>query len=103
DTVFLQGADTSGMVPVPCLGKIDVRHILQAAELGAERIMLIGCADADCPYQRTLRWAQCRADTANRLLQGAGLGEGRVRLLQLAPQEFARLPELLAPSAREAA
>ena len=103
DTVFLQGADTSGMVPVPCLGKIDVRHLLQAAELGAERITLIGCADADCPYQRTLRWAQCRVDTANRLLQGVGLGEGRVRLLQLAPQEFARLPEFLAPSAKEAA
>jgi coenzyme F420-reducing hydrogenase delta subunit/Pyruvate/2-oxoacid:ferredoxin oxidoreductase delta subunit len=102
DTVFLQGADTSGMIPVPCLGKIDVRQLLQAVEHGAERVLLVGCADADCPYRRNLRWAQCRVDTANRLLQAAGLGEGRVKLLQLAPQEFARLPELLAHSAKEA-
>jgi formate dehydrogenase beta subunit len=102
DTVLVQSADISGMIPVPCLGKIDIRHLLQAVELGAERIALIGCADADCPYQRTLRWAQCRVDTANRLLQAAGLGEGRVKLLQLAPQEFARLPEFLGPSAKEA-
>jgi len=102
DTISLQGADTSGMIPVPCLGKIDVRHLLRAVELGAERVVLVGCADPDCPYQRTLRWAQCRVDTANRLLQAAGLGEGRVKLLQLAPQEFARLPELLSASAKEA-
>ena len=97
DTVFLQGQVASGMIGIPCLGKIDIKHLLQAVGLGAERVFLVGCADADCPYQHTLVWAQRRVDTANSLLKAAGLGE-RIRLLQLAPEEFARLPEFLAPT-----
>jgi coenzyme F420-reducing hydrogenase delta subunit len=91
------------MVGIPCLGKIDVQHILKAAALGAERVFLVGCADDDCPYQKTLVWAQRRADTARNILREAGLGHVLVEMLNLETQQFGSLSQHLVQAAQQAA
>jgi NADPH-dependent glutamate synthase beta subunit-like oxidoreductase/coenzyme F420-reducing hydrogenase delta subunit len=103
NTLYLGGVDTTGMVGIPCLGKIDVKHLLQAVGLGAERVFLVGCTDADCPYQRTLDWAQRRIDTARMVLQQAGLGGVSLHMLHLEPRQFAGLSQHLARAAQKAA
>ncbi|MDP6510768.1 MAG: FAD-dependent oxidoreductase, partial [Dehalococcoidia bacterium] len=99
---YLGGADTTGMVGIPCLGKIDVQHILKAAALGAERVFLVGCSDDDCPYQKTMVWAQRRADTARNILREAGLGHVLVEMLDLETQQFGSLPQHLVQAAQQA-
>jgi NADPH-dependent glutamate synthase beta subunit-like oxidoreductase/coenzyme F420-reducing hydrogenase delta subunit len=102
NTFYLGGADTTGTVGIPCLGKIDVKHLLGAVALGAERVFLVGCADADCPYQMTLTWAQRRLDTARAVLQQAGLSGVTLHMLHLEPQQFAVLPQHLSQAVQEA-
>ncbi|MEK7848450.1 MAG: FAD-dependent oxidoreductase, partial [Chloroflexota bacterium] len=103
DNLYMKGTDTTGMVAVPCLGKIDIKHLFQAVALGAERVFLVGCNDGDCPYQKTLVWAQRRVDTARKALGEAGLGGVTVQLLRLEPPQFASLPQQLAQAAAAAA
>ncbi len=93
DSYYLRGVKIQDMIGIPCLGKIDTKHLLKAFELGAERVYLAGCGDADCPFIKTLEWAQRRVDTVNGILKDVGLGEGRVKMLKLTPEQFKNLPE----------
>lgn len=95
DSYYLRNTKLIGMIGIPCLGKIDTKHLLKAFESGAERVYLAGCADADCPFNKTLEWAQRRVDTVNSILKDAGLGEGRVKMLKATPEQFKNLPELV--------
>ncbi|MBI4288114.1 MAG: FAD-dependent oxidoreductase [Chloroflexi bacterium] len=96
DSYYLRGVNTQGMIGIPCLAKIDTKHLLKAFELGAERAFLAGCMDADCPFTGNLEWAQRRVDTVNSLLKDAGLGEGRVKMLKVEPDQFKNLTQLVA-------
>ncbi|MDP6100974.1 MAG: hydrogenase iron-sulfur subunit, partial [Dehalococcoidia bacterium] len=95
--------DTIGMVGIPCLGKIDVQHILKAAALGADRVFLVGCTQEDCPYQKSLVWAQRRVDTARNILREAGLDHVLVEMLRLGIPQFGSLSQHLVEAAQQAA
>jgi NADPH-dependent glutamate synthase beta subunit-like oxidoreductase/coenzyme F420-reducing hydrogenase delta subunit/NAD-dependent dihydropyrimidine dehydrogenase PreA subunit len=100
---YLGGVDTIGMVGIPCLGKIDVQHILKAAALGADRVFLVGCTQEDCPYQKSLVWAQRRVDTARNILREAGLDHVLVEMLRLGIPQFGSLSQHLVEAAQQAA
>ncbi len=40
------------IIEVPCTGKVDIIHILQAFEYGADGVIVVGCMEGDCHYQR---------------------------------------------------
>ncbi len=83
-------------VPVPCLAKIDVAHLVKAFELGADGVVVAACTGEDCQFDRGSLWAQQRVNIARRVLGEMGLGEERLRMQSLSAQGFAQFGSDLA-------
>ena len=72
---------------LPCSGRTDVLYILRAIEEGAELAMVVACPNGACQFLEGNRRARLRVAYANRLLAESGLGNERVRLVNLAPDD----------------
>ncbi len=72
---------------LPCSGRTDVLYILRAVEEGADMAMVVACPDGVCQFLEGNRRARLRVRYANRLLAESGLGNQRVRLVNLAPDD----------------
>jgi len=100
-----QAADTAGsmritypenirIIRVPCAGRVDVLHILRAFEKGADGVLVLGCHEEACHHLSGNIRAKNRVSKANALLQEAGIGDQRVEMFTLAPNQgprFARI------------
>ncbi len=71
------------VVKVPCTGKLDVQMVLDAFEHGADGVMVAGCLEGDCHYQRGNLHARRRVDGVKRLLQQVGIEPERVRMFNM--------------------
>lgn len=72
---------------LPCSGRTDVLYILRAIEEGADMAMVVACPNGACQFLEGNRRARLRVAYANRLLAESGLGNERVRLVNLAPDD----------------
>jgi F420-non-reducing hydrogenase iron-sulfur subunit len=70
---------------LPCSGRSDVLYILRAVEEGADLALVVGCPDGVCQFLEGNLRAKMRVRYANQLLAEAGLGNERVRIVNLAP------------------
>ncbi|MBT7059365.1 MAG: hydrogenase iron-sulfur subunit [Lentisphaerae bacterium] len=66
------------VIPVPCAGKVDSRHILMALERGAKHVFVLGCNPESCQYIDGASRARTRTAELKELLGQAGLDAGRV-------------------------
>jgi len=86
-------------ITAACLAKVDIAHLLSAFEKGADGVLLIGCADAECRFEKAAAWIRQRVAVARRYLEEAGLGGERVKLYQLSVEDLpgfnSRLGEIL--------
>jgi NADPH-dependent glutamate synthase beta subunit-like oxidoreductase/coenzyme F420-reducing hydrogenase delta subunit len=72
------------VVRVPCVAKVEVQNILEAFDLGAEGVMLAGCAQQEeCTYLDVSKWAGKRAARAGEILKQIGVTGERVRYREL--------------------
>ncbi len=71
------------IVKVPCTGRVDTIHILQAFESGADGVCLVGCLEGDCHYMTGNIRARKRVEYAKVLLDEAGIGGGRLEMYNL--------------------
>jgi bidirectional [NiFe] hydrogenase diaphorase subunit len=71
------GADV--LVPVPCLGRVGVEHLLGALARGADGVLLLCRDQATCPYALGGALGEQRAQATAELAASCGLGDGRVR------------------------
>jgi len=69
------------IVRVPCTGKVDVQHILQAFQNGADGVYVAGCLEGDCHFKNGNTKAARRVIYAKKLLNEIGLEEERVEML----------------------
>jgi len=60
------------LVRVPCTGRVDVLHILRAAEKGYDGILVLGCHEDNCKFLRGNILARKRVEYARKLLAEAG-------------------------------
>jgi F420-non-reducing hydrogenase iron-sulfur subunit len=70
---------------LPCSGRTDVLYLLRAIEAGATLAMIVGCPEGQCQFLEGNLRAGMRVRYANRLLAEAGLGEERIRMVNIAP------------------
>ena len=70
---------------LPCSGRSDVLYMLRAVEEGADMALVVGCPDGVCQFLEGNLRAKMRVRYANRLLAEAGLGNERVRMVNVAP------------------
>jgi len=69
------------IVRVPCTGKVDVQHILQAFQNGADGVYVAGCLEGDCHFKNGNTKAARRVIYAKKLLNEIGLEEERLEML----------------------
>ncbi|HZK25157.1 MAG TPA: FAD-dependent oxidoreductase [Oscillospiraceae bacterium] len=76
------------IVRVPCVAKVEVEHILNAFNLGAEAVYVAGCQEEDeCTYQDVDKWATKRTGRAQEILTELGLEKERVEYATLSVDE----------------
>jgi coenzyme F420-reducing hydrogenase delta subunit len=75
-------ADIKELVPVICLGKVDIHEILSAfTKKGAEGVLLLGCGQGDCHFQDGNHEAQKRIFILHRVLEEFGIEKERLEIV----------------------
>ncbi len=94
------------VVPVRCLGSVNIVWIADALSRGVDGVILVGCKygdDAQCHYIRGSELANGRLENVQETLDRLVLERERIRLVELAHNEFARIPDILDEFAEEIA
>ena len=90
--------DKLRIIRIPCVGRVDVLHILKALEGGAETVLLFGCEEGACQNLVGNILASDRVAYAKKLIAEIGIDESCVRISNVAPNDpykFVRLiPEV---------
>jgi len=95
----LQAAETAAgqgyqaevrLVRVPCAGRVDPRHILNALEQGAAKVMVLGCHPENCRYLTGSTRASKRLQRLRDTLAKAGFDSNRIVFGGIAALEPAR-------------
>lgn len=81
------------VIRLPCTGKIDVIHILRALEDGADGVMVAGCLEGNCHYEKGNLYAKRRVYYAKKLIQELGLEPERVEMFNMSSSEGPRFAE----------
>jgi quinone-modifying oxidoreductase subunit QmoB len=86
------------IIPVRCLGACNVVWIADSLSRGIDGIILIGCKKGDdyqCHYIKGSELAEYRMDNVKETLERLTLESERVKIVELARDEFERIPEIL--------
>jgi F420-non-reducing hydrogenase iron-sulfur subunit len=75
------------IIPVPCIGRVDVLHLLQAFREGADAVFVAGCLEKNCHHLYGNIEARKKVDQAKRILDSLGLNGERVELFNLASNQ----------------
>jgi coenzyme F420-reducing hydrogenase delta subunit len=73
------------LVSLPCSGRVDVLHLLQALNAGADGVLVMGCYEDSCEFLRGNSLAQNRVAYAQQLLTEAGIAPGRLAMVRVSP------------------
>jgi coenzyme F420-reducing hydrogenase delta subunit len=79
----VQCPPTVRVVKLPCTGKVDVLLLLRALELGADGVMVAGCLEGDCHYQKGNLHARQRVERAQALIEQIGMDPERLRMFNM--------------------
>jgi F420-non-reducing hydrogenase iron-sulfur subunit len=66
-----------------CTGKVDILHILEGFEAGADAVMVSGCEIGDCHYLEGNLRAKERVEHAKKLLGEIGLEPSRLEMFHI--------------------
>jgi coenzyme F420-reducing hydrogenase delta subunit len=77
-------------VLVPCTGRVDEALMLRAFERGADGVLVVGCLEGDCHFQVGNLRARKRVARVAGLLEAAGVGGQRIRMVNLSAGEGAK-------------
>ncbi len=83
------------IVKVPCTGRVDAIHILEAFTNGADGVCLVGCLEGDCHFIAGNIRAAKRVRYAKALIDEAGIGGGRVAMYNLSASDGRRFAEVM--------
>ena len=92
------------VVPVRCLGSMNIIWLAEALSKGIDGVILIGCKygdDYQCHYVRGSELANTRLGNVGETLQRLALEAERVKLVELSHDEFVRVPQILDEFAEE--
>jgi quinone-modifying oxidoreductase subunit QmoB len=92
------------IIPVRCLGSMNIVWLAEALSRGIDGVILIGCKfgdDYQCHYVRGSELANTRLDNVGETLERLALEPERVKLVELSHDEFERIPTILDEFAEE--
>jgi quinone-modifying oxidoreductase subunit QmoB len=85
------------VIPVRCLGSVNVVWVAEALSRGVDGVILIGCKRGDdyqCHYVKGSELAHKRLENVQETLTRLSLESDRVRVVELARNELDRIPVL---------
>ena len=86
------------VIPLRCLGSMNIVWIADALSRGIDGVMLMGCKfgeDYQCHFIRGSELASRRLENVKDTLERLQLESGRIELVQLAIDEYDRVPQLI--------
>ena len=89
---------------VPCSGKVDAKHMLEAFQKGADGVVVGGCLEGDCHFKDGNLKAAKRVKRVATLLSEVGIEEERVRMVNLSAgmgEGFAEMAKEMTEKIRE--
>jgi len=86
------------IVPVRCLGSVNIVWIADSLSRGIDGVILIGCVSGDdyqCHYIQGSELASKRLENVQETLQRLALEPERIQVVELSHDEFERIPKIL--------
>ncbi|HEX7392433.1 MAG TPA: hydrogenase iron-sulfur subunit [Thermoplasmata archaeon] len=81
------------LVQVPCTGRVDGIHILQALEDGADAVFVLGCLEKNCYYDTGSIEGRKRVGYVKQMLSEVGIEKERVEMFNAASSNAWAFPE----------
>jgi F420-non-reducing hydrogenase iron-sulfur subunit len=84
------------IIRVPCSGKVDAIHLMQAIRGGADGVYVAGCLEGDCHFKSGNAKAARRVAHVKRLLADIGIEPERIEMIMMSAgmgERFAAVAE----------
>ncbi|MBU0701323.1 hydrogenase iron-sulfur subunit [bacterium] len=82
DSIERHEAADIRLIKLPCSGRLEVLHILEAFETGSDGVIVLTCLDGKCQSLVGNKRAKNRLELAKKYLDEIGLGQGRLLMKQ---------------------
>lgn len=79
---------------MPCTGKVDVIHLMEAFQKGADGVYVVGCLEGECHYLTGNLRAKKRVEYTKKLLDEIGVGGERLEMYNIAASDGPRFAEV---------
>ena len=82
------------IIQVPCTGRVDIIHLLNAIEDGADGVYVAGCLEGECHYREGNLKAKRKVKYVKKVLAELGIEPERVEMYNLSSAQGARFAEI---------
>jgi coenzyme F420-reducing hydrogenase delta subunit len=82
------------IIQVPCTGRVDIIHLLNAIEDGADGVYVAGCLEGECHYIAGNLKAKRKVNYVKKTLTEIGIEPERVEMFNLSSAQGARFAEI---------
>ncbi|MCG8689383.1 MAG: hydrogenase iron-sulfur subunit [Desulfobacterales bacterium] len=82
------------VIQVPCTGRVDIIHLLNAIEDGADGVYVAGCLEGECHYREGNLKAKRKVNYVKKVLTELGIEPERVEMYNLSSAQGARFAEI---------
>lgn len=82
------------IIQVPCTGRVDILHLLNSIEDGADGVYVAGCLEGECHYREGNLKARRKVEYVKRTLTELGIEPERVQMYNLSSAQGARFAQI---------
>jgi len=82
------------VIQVPCTGRVDILHLLNAVQDGADGVYVAGCLEGECHYIEGNLKARRKVEYVKKTLNELGIEPERVEMYNLSSAQGARFAEI---------
>ncbi len=86
--------DSIRIIRLPCTGKVDVIHMMEAFQKGADGVYVVGCLEGECHYLTGNLRAKKRVEYTKKLLDEIGVGGERLEMYNIAASDGPRFAQV---------
>jgi len=82
------------VLQVPCTGRVDIIHLLNAIEDGADGVYVAGCLEGECHYKTGNLRTRKKVEYVKKVLEEIDIEPGRVEMYNLSSAQGNRFAEI---------
>jgi F420-non-reducing hydrogenase iron-sulfur subunit len=82
------------VLQVPCTGRVDIIHLLNAIEDGADGVYVAGCLEGECHYKTGNLRTRKRVEYVKKVLTDIGIEPERVEMFNLSSAQGQRFADI---------